>query len=139
MSICTKGLGVVRNLLHHITPVLEAVIAKITDITGKIKALEANPNVEAIVEMIPLGSEIEGYLNKGLDILTGVDNQVLTFAEKLKAWLDGFATVHEKNAGVFKLASISTKVADTVPDATKTESFYDSAVQLNIMSNKEAA
>lgn len=137
MAFCKGGLAAVRNIVKHIDDVLEKVIEEITIVTGKIKALEANPTVEAIIAFIPGGSAIEGFINKGIDELTGVVDDAKSVADKILEWLGAFKTESEKNAGVFKLASLAAKAADSKPAADKTESFYDSAVQLHIMSVKE--
>lgn len=139
MAFCKGGLAAVRNIVKHITSALEDVIAEITLITGKIKALEASPAVEAILALIPGGSAAEAWFNTAIDELTGVANTALSLAEKIQAWLNTLPTEAAKNAGVFKLASLATKAADASPDSEKTESFYDSAVQLHIMDQKGAA
>ncbi|MEO7048952.1 MAG: hypothetical protein ABI091_26855 [Ferruginibacter sp.] len=138
MAICKGGLSVVRNLVKHITTILEDIVTEITVITGKIKDLEASPAVESIIAIIPGGSVAEAWFNAAIDELTGIANEGKTLAEKIQSWLDTLPTASAKNAGVFKLASLATKAADTVPDSTKTESFYDSAVQLHIMSEKDS-
>lgn len=135
---CTKGLGVIKNILHHITDVLEKIIEEVTVITGKIKALEASPAVADIIAIIPGGTIYEDWFNKAIDELTGGLNQADTLANKILAWLDTLPTTPAKNAGVFKLASLAVKAADANPDPKKTESFYDSSVQLHLMSNKDA-
>jgi len=138
MAFCKGGLAAVRNIVHHIDDVLEKVIDEITVITGKIKALEANPDVQAIIDMIPGGSMAEKWFNAAIDELTGIDSGIKTVAEKIVEWFDSLATVAEKNAGVFKLASLAIKAADTKPAPEKTEAFYDSCVQLHVMSTKTA-
>lgn len=138
MAFCKGGLKAVKNIVHHITDELENVIEIVTDITGKLKALEASPAVEAIIAIIPGGHKAEAWINKAIDELTGGLNSAETLAEKIAAWLDTFDTEPAKNAGVFKLASLAAKAADTKPDASKGESFYDSAVQLHIMEEKNS-
>lgn len=136
MAICKGGLAAVRNLVHHINDVLESIIAEVTVITGKIKALEASPAVADIIAIIPGGTKYEDWFNTALDELTGGLNAGETLAQKIIAWLDTLPSIPAKNAGVFKLASLATKAADANPDPSKTESFYDSGVQLHIMSEK---
>lgn len=138
MPICKGGLAAVRNLVHHIDDVLEGIIAEVTTITGKIKALEASPAVSDIIAIIPGGTTAEAWFNTAIDELTGGLNSAETLAEKIVAWFDTLTTTPAKNAGVFKLASLATKAADANPAPTKTESFYDSGVQLHIMSEKGA-
>lgn len=133
---CTKGLAVVKSVLHHITDLLEQVVEEVTKYTQLIKDLEASASVEAIVAIIPKGSQIEGWLNTALDEINGVANTAETFSVKLEAWLATFPTDLAKDGGVFKLASRAIKAGDTEQNATKTESFYDSITQLHIMSNK---
>lgn len=136
MPFCKGGLKAVKNIVHHITDELEKIIEVVTDITGKIKALEASPAVEAILAIIPGGSAAEAWFNTALDELTAGLIKGDTLALKIQAWLDSFDSVPAKNAGVFKLASLASKAADQQPDTGKTESFYDSAVQLHVMELK---
>lgn len=138
MAFCKGGLKAVKNIVHHITDELENVIEIVTNITGKLKALEASPAVEAIIAIIPGGHAAESWINAAIDELTGGLNSAETLAEKIAAWLDTFDTEPAKNAGIFKLASLASKAADTKPDASKGESFYDSAVQLHIMEEKNS-
>lgn len=139
MAFCKGGLAAVRNIVHHITDELEKVIDEITTITGYIKALEQSPAVAVIVALIPAGSAIEGWLNTALDELANVTGTAMTFAEKLQTWLDTEPETPARNMQVWKLASLATKAADKKPEPVKTESFYDSAIQLHIMSNKAEA
>lgn len=136
MAFCKGGLAAVRNIVHHIDDDLEIVIEKVTDVTGKIKAIEQNAIVSDLIALIPNGSEIEGWLNTAIDTITGVAQETKTVADKIAAWLNTLATEPAKNAGIFKLASLAVKAADINPSTEKTESFYDSAVQLHVMTNK---
>lgn len=136
MAFCKGGLAAVKKIVHHITDELEKIIEFVTEITGKIKALEASPAVEAILAIIPGGHVAEAWFNTALDELTGGLIKADTLAEKIQAWLDSFDTEPAKNAGIFKLASLAAKAADTKPDPSKGESFYDSAVQLHVMDLK---
>lgn len=136
MAFCTRGLGVVKDILHHITDILEKVVEEVTKYTQLIKDLEKTATVEEIVALIPGGSQAETWLNAALDELNGVVNTTDSLAIKLVAWLETFPTDLAKDGGVFKLASRAIKAGDVNQNPTKTESFYDSVVQLHVMSNK---
>ena len=135
MAFCKGALSAVRKIWNSITPELNLVISAVTKYTKLIKDLESNPTVEALIKAIPGGSEAEKWLNLALDEITGVSNEVKTLSEKISEWLATFPSEEAKNAGVFKLASVASKIGD--PAKGKSESFYDSAVQLNIMINKQ--
>ena len=135
MSLCKSGLAAIRKFYDHVTPELEAIVNDITTITGKIKALETDPTVEAIVAIIPAGSTYEAAFNKALDLIDLTANTTKTVAEKIGAWLAA-KTPLEINADLLKLASVATSVADTVKDPIKTESFFDTLVQNSIISLK---
>jgi hypothetical protein len=132
MPICKNGLEAVRKLWKGIDDTLETVIDEVIDITGKIKAIEGNPTVEFIISLIPQGSEIEAWANAAIDKIIVVSGEVKTVAEKITAWLDG-KTELEKNADLLKLASTMTAVAH---GNKQPEHFYDSAVQLHIITNR---
>lgn len=127
MSFCEGGFAKVRKFMHQVTDVLEAVMVKITTVTTEIKAIEGNPTVEAIIASIPIGSEVEGYLNKGLDTIVSVGDKVVSFAEKLIAWLDG-ETKDGRDMKLAKLAQVSTAIAD---NNTHPQHFYDTVVQVH--------
>ena len=135
MSICKSGFAAIRKFYDHVTPELETIAGDVIAITGKIKALESNPTVEAIVAIIPEGSTYEAAFNKAIDLIdTGVV-ATLSVSEKISDWL------HEQspllvNAVLVKLASVTTSIADTVNDPVKTEAFYDTLIQNTIVSAK---
>lgn len=136
MAFCKNGLKAVKNIIHHITDELENVIEIVTDITGKLKALEGSAAVEDIIAIIPGGHAAEAWINSAIDELTGGLNAADTLAKKIADWLDTFTTEPARNAGLFKLASLATKAGDAKPDASKGESFYDSGIQLHVMEMK---
>lgn len=127
MAFCDKGFGKVRKFLHQVTDVLEAIMVKITSVTAQIKAIEGDPTIDAIIKAVPIGSEIEGYLNTGLDTIAGVGNEVVAFAERLIAWLDG-ETKAAKDMKLAKLAQVSTAIAD---NNAHPQHFYDTVVQVH--------
>lgn len=138
MSFCKGALTAVRKIWNEITPFIETVLTTITTVTGQILLLEKDPSVEAILALIPKGSEIEGWINSALNTILGLDSGAEDIIKKITAFLDALDTKAAKDAGVFKLASMATKSADAPnnADGTKTDSFYDSAVQLHVMMNK---
>lgn len=136
MALCEGGLAKIRDLWHHVTPELTDIITKTTEVTGKIKALEANPTVDAIVKVIPYGTEVEGWLNKGIDAVVKIEQGAKNLAEKISAWLDG-KTELESNGNLLKLANATTQAGHAeTGQAVQHESFYDSAIQLHIIATK---
>lgn len=129
MSFCKGGFAKVKDFMKKVTPELEIIMGKITDVTGKIKAIEGNPLAEAIVAAIPIGSEIEGYLNKAMDIIVTGGEKVISCAEKITAWLEN-ETEAGKDMKLVKLAQVSVNIADA--DQQHSQSFYDTAVQVHI-------
>lgn len=127
MAFCDKGFGKVRKFLHQVTDVLEAVMVKVTTVTSKIKAIEGTPTIEAIVEAVPLASEVEGYLNNGLDAIKKIGDGTLSFAEKLIEWLDG----ETKDAKDMKLAKLAQKATAIADNNTHPQHFYDTVVQVH--------
>lgn len=128
MAFCKGGFSKVKDFLHKVTDTLEKLMITITDVTGKIKAIEGNPTVEAIVAAVPLASTIEGYLNAGLEALVKADSAAISFAEKLAAWLEN-ETQDAKDMKLVKLAQKATAIAD---NEQHPQSFYDTAVQVHI-------
>lgn len=127
MAFCDGGFSKVKKFLHQVTDALEKIMVTITNVTAQIKAIEGDPTIDAIIKLIPKGSEVEGYLNKGLDSIVTVGNEVLTFAEKLAAWLDG-ESKNAKDMKLAKLAQVSTAIAD---NNTHPQHFYDTVVQVH--------
>ena len=136
MAFCKGVMHTIRQIWDKITPELETIIETVTKYTQLIKDLEKTATVETIMALFPAGAAVEAWLNAAFDELNGVTDTVKSLAEKIKEWLDAQDSTSAVNAGVFKIASLATKAADTIPDAAKTESFYDSAVQLHVMVNK---
>lgn len=155
MAFCTGAMSAIRKIWNEITPELENVIEQITKVTGEIIALESDITVEAIVKLIPAGTLVESWLNAAINEITSVTTEVGDLAAAITAWL-GKGTVSLPAAGevtppivqptkqdvdmkMFKLASMATKAADKqagTATAAKTDSFYDSAVQLHVIVNK---
>jgi ABC-type bacteriocin/lantibiotic exporter with double-glycine peptidase domain len=128
MAFCSTGFSKAKQFLSQIDGTLETIIEKTTDYTAKIKAIEGTLTVAAIVAAVPVASEVEGYINKGLDVIIGVEQGAKSLAEKLATWLDG-KTEADKNGSLVKLASVATAIAH---DNQHTESFYDTAVQTHV-------
>jgi len=135
MAFCSGGLAAIRKIWNNISPELETIVEDVTAITGKIKALETNPTVEAIVAIIPAGSVIEAGLNKAIDLITGAIAVEQNVAQKITDWLNGKTTL-QANADLLKLASTTVAQLDPAPDPNKTESTYDSIVQLRVIVDK---
>jgi hypothetical protein len=153
MAFCQGAMSAIRKIWNEITPELENVIEEITKVTGEIIALESDITVEAIVKLIPAGSLVEGWLNAAINEITSITTEVGDLATAITAWLgtgtpntslpQGAAIVQPTKQDVdmkmFKLASMATKAADKqagTANAAKTDSFYDSAVQLHVIVNK---
>ena len=133
MAFCTGGLAVIRKLYNEIDEPLEKAMDDVISFTGKIKEFEGNPTIEAIVTAIPNGTKVQDWLNEAMDkIIVPVAGILKSGVEKLGEWLNGKSDL-EKNADLLKLASTMTAVAD---GNKQQEHFYDSAVQLHIISNK---
>lgn len=128
MAFCKGGFSKVKDFMHKVTNALTTVMEDITKVTGVIKAIEGNPTVEAIVAAIPLGTQIEKWIDEGLATLVSIDQAGLSLAEKITAWLEG-QTPDAKDGMLLKLASKATAIAD---DNTHPQSFYDTAVQVHI-------
>lgn len=128
MSFCSGGFAKVKDFMHKVDDDLVSVMNKVTDVTGKIKAIEGNPTVEVIVSFIPYGTEVEGYLNKAIDLLLNGGNAALSLAQKIVAYLDG-ATPDAKDGKLVKLAQVATAAAD---GNQQKQSFYDTAVQVHL-------
>lgn len=134
MPFCKKGMPAIRKIVDIVTEKLEDITDEVMKYTKLIKDLEANPAVEAIIKLIPGGTKVQGWLDTAIDEYTGIKDSTLSFAEKLKEWLDAQPTEAAKNAAVFKLASLAIKAGDLEDgDEPKKESIYDSAVQLAVM------
>jgi hypothetical protein len=132
MALCKGGLDAIRKLWKEIDTPLESIIDTVIDFTGKLKSLEANPEVAAIVALIPAGSAIETWANKAMDEIVTVGTDIKSVAEKISTWLADKSEL-ETNGNIFKLASTMTAVADS---SRKEEHFYDSAIQLHVITNK---
>lgn len=128
MAFCKGGFAAVKNFLQKIDDTLTTVIADITVVTGKIKAIEATLTAEGIIAAIPGGSNIEAWLNEALDVLYKASTTAKTFDEKLIEWI-GAATPKAQDAAIVKLASVATAIADKQQHP---QSFYDTAVQVHI-------
>lgn len=128
MPFCAGGFAKVKSFLEKISEALATVIADITIVTGKIKAIEGDLTIEGIIAAIPGGSAIEGYLNSALDILLKVATEGQTLDQRLLAYLDG-KTPDAQDGDLVKLAQVATAIAD---GKQHPQSFYDTAVQVHI-------
>lgn len=153
---CKGFVSAIRKFWNEITPELQIVINDVTAVTQKIKDLEGDATVEAIVAIIPGGSAVEAWINTALGAITGVTTEVSAVAAAITAWLNGasLTTVIEtgnvaatipvitkpaKDMMVFKLASQAVKAADIsagTANANKGDSFYDSAIQTHVIINQ---
>lgn len=128
MSFCPKGVAQIKSFLDKVETLDQKLIPEITDITGKIKAVEGSPTVEAIVAIIPNGSTYENVLNTAMDKIVPALQTVGDLATKIYQWLSG-KTDLESNGNLFKLASTAVAEAD---GNKQSESTYDTAVQTHI-------
>lgn len=130
---CKGGFSKVKDFLSKVTPQLENIIHQTTEWTGKIKALEADPTVDAIEQTIPAASTLVGYANKAIDIIVGIEQNGLSLAAKISDWLSGLSET-ARDANLVKLAQVTTAVQAQAEGASQEthQSFYDTAVQVHI-------
>ena len=132
MPFCKKAIPAVRKFLDAVTPALAEIIKEVTTVTAFIK----NSG------FIPVGTKTEAcvWINKAIDTYTGYAETALPLAVKIGEMLDSCPTEAAKEAAIFKVAALAVKIghSETGEPVTK-QSFYDSAVQLRIIADKEAA
>lgn len=128
MAFCKGGFSAVKSFLQKIDSVLESLINDITVVTGKIKALEGNLTIQAIISAIPMGTAIEGYLNEALDILYKATVEADTIDKKILEYLNS-DTPDLQDGKLVKLAQVAVAVAD---GKQHPQSFYDTATQVHI-------
>lgn len=129
MPFCKKAMPAVRKFLDAVTPALAAIVKDVTTITGLIK----NSG------FVPLGSKADLWIEKALEEFTGFSDKGIPLALKINALLSDCPTEAAKEAAIFKVAALAVKIghSETGEQTTK-QSFYDSAVQLRIIADKEA-
>ena len=132
MAFCKGGFGAVKSFLQKIDSVLESLINDITVVTGKIKAIEGDLTIQAIIAAIPYGTAIEGYLDKGLALLYTATTAADTLDKKILEWLDG-ELPDAIDGKLVKLAQMSVAVGD---NKQHPQSFYDTATQVHIQGLK---
>lgn len=119
----------IRKVWNAITPVLSQIIKDVVVITGLIK----NSG------FVPTGSKAETWIDLAIDEFTGVTTIVVPLTEKINDLLNSFTTEGEKDAAVFKIASIASKIGHIeTGEELNTTFIYDSAVQLRIIADKQA-
>lgn len=126
-NLCPGGLAKLKDFVHKVDDTLQKSIAEITVITGKIKAIEADPSVQQIVDIIPNGSSYEAVFNAAVDRLAAGATAGLSVAEKIVSWLEG-KTEDARDADLLKLASVATAIYDD----RYSQHTYDTAVQVHI-------
>lgn len=127
MFSCKGGYAKVKSFMHQVDDTLVQTMTTITDITGKIKAIEGDPTVMEIEAIIPKGSEYEATFNTAIDKLSTNVSTGLSVAERIVALLAG-KTTDAKDGDLLKLASVAT----AVQDSRYTQHTYDTAVQVHI-------
>lgn len=139
MGFCKGALSTVRKIWLQITPILEKVIDTVLEITQALKDLAADQTVIDILTKLNVSAETRAWLNSAIDEITGIANDTRTLEEKITEWLASLPTEAARDAGVFKLASMAVKHSDIQAKSThkdKTDSFYDSAIQLSVIIKK---
>lgn len=127
----------IRKFTDQVDSVLGKIVEQVTKYTGLIKAIQGDPAVSELIKIIPGGSKAETWFNTALGEITGAVDDTKSLAEKLNEWLSVVGSEYEKNMKLSKLASVAAKVADQEAGSpVKSESTYDSAVQLQVIAEK---
>ena len=127
MAFCKKGAAALHDFLTKVKG-LEPILEKFVDFTGEIKKLPGNPTVQQIDALIPNDSKLQQSFDVALALIIKGAGLLGSFASELSNWLKD-KTEMERNANLFKLASVATAVAD---EHKHSESFYDTATQVHI-------
>ena len=127
----------IRKVWDEVSDDLVEVIKIVTGVTGLIKALGHSPAATAILAAVDKDNKALPWLDNAIDTFTGVTDSIKSWDEKLEALLATAETEVDKNAILLKLAALASKEGDPQPNS-KGESFYDSAVQLRIIADKNA-
>ena len=132
-KLCAGAGKAIRKIVHEIDDDMALVLEEVVSATAKLKALEANPTVEAIMEAFPIGSKLEHWAEVALEGIYKATLTGKTVADKLKEVLDAAPSEFAKNMALSKIASVTTSVGDGF---RKSESLYDSATQIKIETAK---
>ncbi len=92
--------------------------------------------------LIPEGSKVEGWLNTAIDEINPALKGVETLKDKLDEWLDvNSQTELERDAKIFKAASVAAKVADVeeLGNEPKSMIVYETGTLGRIVADKYAA
>jgi hypothetical protein len=128
MSFCPGGAAKMREFLNKVDTLESNTIDEVTTITGKIKALEGNFAIEALIAIIPNGSKYEAALNSAMDKIVPALKTVQSVTEKISQWLNG-KTDREAGGNLLVLAS---QTVSEVDSNKQKDSFYDTATQTHI-------
>ena len=61
MAFCKGAISAIRKIWKSITPELDIIISEVIKYTKLIKDLESNPAIEAVIKLIPIGSQAESW------------------------------------------------------------------------------
>ena len=123
----------IKKVWNAITPVLSHIIKEVTTITAIIK------NLQDTTGFIPQGSKAETWIETAIEEITGIIETAKPLSEKITDILNQYPTEAARDAIVFKIASLAAKTAHyQTGEQVTTQSFYDSAVQLRIIADKQA-
>lgn len=128
MKFCKGGFDKARHFMNLIDAGLIETMHAVTTITGKIKAIEGDPTVQAIEAIIPNGSAYVAVFDAAVDRLSGAAQAGLSVAEKIVSLIAGKAE-DTKDAMLLKLASTTTAITDGNRYDQHT---YDTATQVHI-------
>lgn len=127
LNFCKGGRAKVNAFMHLVDDSLISVMTTVTDVTGKIKAIEGYPTVQQIEDIIPNGHVYATVFDNAVDAVAGVVTGALTVAEKIAAALAG-KTQDGKDGELLKIASKATAIAD----GRYKQHTYDTAVQVHL-------
>lgn len=102
-------------------------------ITGKVKALEASPSIQAIEAALGIGAPVHAWIDKAFEIIFKVEAVGKTLAEKFKDLLDAQPTEKAKDMVLYKIAAVATSVGDK---RNLQDHIYDQAAVISIAKTK---
>lgn len=131
MGFCKRGISVISDFMKKLEPV-EKILTAIIAVTGEIKAILNSATVQQIEAVLAANPKLRKYFHDALVLILGIDIEVEALATTIHGWLKD-KTEYEKNADLFKLASVATGVAHAAETGElHGESFYDTAIQVHV-------
>lgn len=136
MPFCSKFMAAIRKVMDQIGPKLGSIIDEITKVTKVIKDIAGSPEIGALINLIPKGSEVQKWLMVALEEVSGITTGTEDFYDNLKKWLDTLPTDAARSRMLFALASEATKAADVAEgNPVKKNKVYDTAVLARIVAD----